>query len=129
MQDLNERSTPALMTDLVGNITDLFRKEVQLLRAEMSSKSTQIAVALGTLVAALVFSIVALNVLSAALVSALVEAGIPAVWSAVIVGGAIALCAIGLAAKGASSLKASNLAPERTARATMRDAEMIKEKV
>jgi len=129
MADLNERSTPALMGDLVTHVTELVRKEITLLRAEMNDKATQVTIALGSIVAAVVFVLTALNVLAAALVAALTNAGIPAVWSAVIVGGALALVAVILANRGVANLKAQKLAPERTARATMRDADMVKEKM
>lgn len=129
MSEAQDRSTPALMTDLIGHVSDLVRKEIALLRAEMGDKSKQVAVGIGTLIAAFAFALTALNVLAAALVSAVVEAGIPAIWSAVIVGGIIALIGFALAGKGVSSLKASNLAPERTARAATRDASMVREKI
>jgi hypothetical protein len=129
MSDAQERSTPALMADLLTHVSDLVKKEIALLRAEMGSKSQQVVVAIGTLVAALALSLTALNVLAAALVTAIANAGMPALWSAVIVGGILALIALGLASKGINNLKASNLAPEKTARATMRDATMIKEKI
>jgi hypothetical protein len=129
MDDLEQRSTPALVGDLVSHVTELVRKEIQLLRAEMSEKSTQAVVALGSIVAGLVIAITALNVLAAALVSALTNAGIPATWSAVIVGVGLAVLAAILANRGIAHLKAQNLAPERTARAAVRDTAMVKEKM
>ena len=50
MADPLERSTPALMGDLLEQVTQLVQKEVQLFRAEMSDKATQ------AMVAAAVFS-------------------------------------------------------------------------
>jgi hypothetical protein len=129
MADLDHRSTPALVGDLVNQVTELVRKEIQLLRAEMSEKSTQVVVALGSIAAGLVIAIAALNVLAAALVAALTEAGIPAVWSAVIVGVALAVLAAILANRGIANLKTQNLAPERTARAAVRDTSMVREKM
>ena len=129
MPDLDERSTPSLMSDLVAQVTELVRKEIQLLRAEMNEKTTQVVIALGSILAAVVFVLTALNVLAAALVAALTNAGIPAAWSAVIVGGALAIVAVILANRGIANLKAQSLAPERTARAAMRDVGMVKEKV
>ena len=129
MPDLDERSTPSLMSDLVAQVTELVRKEIQLLRAEMNEKTTQVVIALGSILAAVVFVLTALNVLAAALVAALTNAGIPAAWSAVIVGGALAIVAVVLANRGIANLKAQSLAPERTARAAMRDVGMVKEKV
>ena len=129
MPENHDRSAPALMGDLVSHVTELIRKEIQLFRAEMSEKTTQAVVAIGSIVAGVVIALTALNVLAAALVSALTEAGIPAVWSAVIVGAVFALIAFLLAGRGISNLKASNLAPDRTARAASRDATMVKEKM
>jgi Putative Actinobacterial Holin-X, holin superfamily III len=129
MSDVQDRSTPALMTDLLTHVSDLVKKEIALLRAEMGSKSEQVVIAIGTLAAAFALALTALNVLAAALVAAITQAGLSAVWAAVIVGGLIALIGFALASKGVSSLKASNLTPERTTRAAMRDASMIKEKM
>ncbi len=129
MLDPQERSTPALMGDLLEHVTELVRKEVQLFRAEMSEKSTQAMVAAGSVLAGAVIALTALNVLAAALVAALTKAGIPGAWSAVIVGGALAILAFILAKKGLDNLKATSLAPTRTARSASRDASMVREKI
>jgi hypothetical protein len=104
-------------------------KEIQLLRAELNEKATQAIVAIGTIVAAVVIALTALNVLAAALVAALTNAGIPAGWSAVIVGGVLGIIALVLSNRGIHNLKASSLMPERTARAASHDASMVKEKI
>ena len=124
-----DRSTPALMGDLIESVTQLVRKEIQLFRAEMGEKATQAMVAAGSILAAGVIALTALNVLAAALVAALAKAGLPGAWSAVIVGGVLAIIAYVLARKGINDLKASSLAPERAARAAARDATMVKEKI
>ena len=59
MADPQERSTPALMADLLDQVTQLIRKEVQLFRAEMSEKATQATVAAGSILAAAVVAITA----------------------------------------------------------------------
>ncbi len=129
MADPQERSTPALMADLLDQVTQLLRKEVQLFRAEMSDKATQAMVAAGSILAAAVVAITALNVLAAALVAGLAKAGIPGAWSAVIVGVGLAIIAFLMAKKGIDNLKAGSLAPERTTRAAVRDVSMVKEKI
>ena len=129
MADPQERSTPALMTDLLDQVTQLVRKEVQLFRAEMGDKASQAMAAAGSVLAAAVVAITALNVLAAALVAALTNAGIPAPWSAVIVGVGLAILAFMMAKKGLDNLKAGSLAPERTTRAAVRDVSMVKEKI
>ena len=111
MRDNDERSAPSLVGDLIGHVSELFRKEIQLLRAELSEKSTQAVVALGSIAAGLVVGLTALNVLAAALVVALERAGIPAGWSALIVGGVLAIIAFVLVRGGIAALKATNLAP------------------
>ena len=125
----DDRSTPALMGDLIESVTQLVRKEVQLFRAEMGEKATQTMAAAGSILAAAVIALTALNVLAAALVAALAKAGIPGAWSAVIVGLGLAIIAYLMARTAIGSLKASSLAPERTARAAGRDATMVKEKI
>ena len=129
MADPQERSTPALMGDLLDQVTQLVRKEVQLFRAEMSDKATQAMVAAGSVLGATVVAITALNVLAAALVAGLAKAGIPGAWSAVIVGVGLAIIAFLMAKKGIDNLKAGSLAPERTTRAAVRDVSMVKEKI
>ena len=129
MADPQERSTPGLMTDLLDQVTQLLRKEVQLFRAEMNDKATQAVVAAGSILAAAVIAITALNVLAGALVVALADAGIPAPWSAVIVGVGLAVVAFLIGKKGIDNLKAGSLAPERTTRAAVRDVSMVKEKI
>jgi hypothetical protein len=124
-----ERSAPALVGDLIGNVSELIRKEIQLLRAELNEKSTKAMVALGSIAAGLVVGLTALNVLAAALVVALERAGVPGGWSALIVGVALAVIAFALARGGIAALKEASLAPERTARAVTRDAKMAKEQI
>ena len=47
MKETSERSAPALVGDLIGQTTELFRKEVQLLRAELNEKSSKAVAAVG----------------------------------------------------------------------------------
>jgi putative superfamily III holin-X len=129
MAEPQERSTTGLMADLLEQVTQLVRKEVQLFRAEMSDKTSQVIASAGSILAGAVLAITALNVLAAALVSWLTRMGIPEPWSAVIVGLVLAVIAYVLARKGIDNLKAGSLAPERTTRAAVRDVSMVKEKI
>ena len=63
--------------------------------------------------------------MAAAVVSGLTEAGVDAVWAALIVGVALGLIAAALIAKGSKDLKLSSLAPTRTAENIKRDANTI----
>ena len=129
MVEPSDRSATTLLGDLVSQVTELFRKEIMLLRAEVSEKTSQAFTACGMIVAAVVLALTALNVLAAALVVALENAGIPAGWAAVIVGVVLAAIAWFLASKGIADLKASNLTPERVARQAGRDAALVKGKI
>lgn len=129
MNETKERSAPALVGDLVHHVTELFRKEVQLLRAELGEKADQVFAALGFIVAAVVIALTALNVLAAAIVAGLTNAGIAAGWAALIVGVAFAAIAFAMLAKGSKDLKASNLAPARTTHAVSKDAALAREKM
>jgi TRAP-type C4-dicarboxylate transport system permease small subunit len=129
MADAQERSTPALVGDLVSQVTDLYRKEIQLLRAEIGEKTTQAVAATGSIMVGAVFAIVALNLIAAALVAWVVSMGMQEGWAALIVGAIFAVLALILVNRGIANLKRSSLTPERTMRATSRDAELVREKL
>lgn len=122
-----DRSMKTLFTDLSGSLTTLFRKEIQLARAETSEKMTQVAVAAGSIAGGAILALAALIVLLQAVVIGLTEAGIPAGWSALIVGVVVAGIAYFLIHKGTNDLKAGNLAPQRTVDSLKRDAQAVKE--
>ena len=121
------KSAGSLLTEALSHVSSLMRKEVDLARAEVNENLKHAGVAIGMIVGAVVVALTALNVLSAALVAALTEAGIPAGWSAVIVGLLLAIVAYVMVQKGTNDLKLSSLAPTRTAKNVKRDAATMKE--
>ena len=121
------RNAPGLVSEVLTHVSNLVRKEVDLARTEVSDNINRAGTAIGLLVGALVIALVALNVLAAALVAALTALGIPAGWSAVIVGGVLAIIAFAMVSKGVNDLKLSSLAPTRAAKNVQRDAETVKE--
>ena len=127
MQHTDERSLKELFSDLTQSVTTLFRKEIELARAETSEKISQAGVAAGALAAGGILALAALIVLLQALVIALSELGLAPALSALIVGGVVAIIAFALIYKGMNDLKASSLAPTRTVEALRRDAHMVKE--
>jgi hypothetical protein len=129
MMHTDDRSLKDLLLDLSNSITTLFRKEIQLARAETSEKVTQIGVALGSIAGGAILALAALIVLLQALVIGIAEAGVPAGWASLIVGVIVAVIAYVLIHKGTSDLKASNLAPSRTVDSLKRDAQVAKEQV
>jgi Putative Actinobacterial Holin-X, holin superfamily III len=127
MMQTDDRSLKDLLADLTDSITTLFRKEIQLARAETSEKVTQVAVAIGAIAGGAVLALAALIVLLQALVIAMTEAGVPAGWASLIVGAVVAIIAYALIHKGTKDLRGSNLAPSRTMESLKRDAQVVKE--
>jgi hypothetical protein len=122
------RSVPQLLTDLLGEVTTLFRKEAQLVRAELSEKVSQLQIGAGSALAGAICLLVALNILAGALVIALSEI-MGAGWAALLVGVVIAAIGVVLLKKGASDLSPSNLTPDRTMQQVTRDANLVREQV
>jgi hypothetical protein len=122
------RTVPQLLTDLLGEVTTLFRKEAQLVRAEFSEKVSQLQIGAGSALAGAICLLVALNILAGALVIALSEFMGPG-WAALLVGVVIAAVGVVLLKKGASDLSPSNLTPDRTMHQVTRDANLVREQV
>jgi len=125
--DADPRSMSTLLSDAINQLTRLVRGEVALAKAEVAQNVRSAAIGLAMLVVAVVLALVALNVLAAALVVALAEAGLGAGWSALIVGVVILAVAAILVMRGISALKPENLAPSRTVKNVQADAQTIKE--
>ena len=127
MQQTDDRSFKELFGDLTNSVSTLFRKEIELVRAEASEKVGQAAFAVGSIAGGAVLALAALIILLQALVIALTELGLAPALSALIVGGVVAIIAFILIYKGMNDLKGSSLAPTRTVDSLRRDAHMIKE--
>ena len=121
------KTTGSLLSDALTHVSSLVRSEVDLARAEINDNLKSAGIAIGMIAGAVVVALTALNVLTAALVAALTEAGIPAGWSALIVGITLAIVAYIMVSKGTNDLKLSSLAPTHTAKNVKRDAQAVKE--
>ncbi|AWI82870.1 hypothetical protein CEW88_03840 [Alloyangia pacifica] len=119
--------TTNLVSNIIGHVTTLVRKEMELARAELGENLNGAMTAVGVIVAGVVFTLVGLNVIAAALVAALTAAGVHPFWSAVIVGGVALIAALIMIKGGMSKLKASSLAPTRTTENVRRDVSAIRE--
>jgi hypothetical protein len=124
------RSLPELFSDLVNQLSTLFRKEVQLARAEISEKVSETTaaipgIAIGglLLLGSLIMLLHALALLIVRLLS------IAPGWAYLITGIIAAVGGYLLLQAGLSKLKMSNLMPERTAHQLSRDAQVAKEQV
>ncbi|MEY4984033.1 MAG: hypothetical protein RIR62_2299 [Pseudomonadota bacterium] len=121
------RSTAELIQQAFGHINNLVRGEIALARAETEESIRHAAVGVGMLAGALVMVLVALNVLAAAIVAGLAEAGMPPGWAALAVGVLFLVAAAIMARSGKAALDPARLAPSRTARNLKRDVEAVKE--
>jgi len=121
------KSAGGILSDAMQNVSGLVRNEVDLARAEVSENVSRAGVALGMIAASAIVALVALNVLVAAVVAALTEAGLDAGWAALIVGALLGVLAYVLLNKGTNDLKLSSLAPTRTVKNVKRDAAAVKE--
>lgn len=127
MQHNPQKSTSSLVSDALSQVSTLVRKEIDLAKAEVKSRVSSMGTAIGLIAAGAIVALVALNVLAAALVAALTEAGLDGGWAALIVGVGLALIAFFAATKGVNDLKNTNLTPRRTVRNVKRDTEVLKE--
>ena len=121
------RSTGMLLTDMVNQISNLFRKELQLFRAEVGEKANAASAAVGMIVTGGILLLVALNALMTALIALLVALGLAAGWASLTAGAAVAIIGYALISSGRKSLKGSSLAPHRTVESLQRDARTAKE--
>lgn len=81
------KSTEGLLSDALTHVSSLVRREVDLARAEVNENLQSAGGAIGTIIGAVMVALTALNVLSAALVVALTEAGVPQVGRRLSLGG------------------------------------------
>ena len=123
---------PENISKLVGEAlhesADLARKELALFRTEMSESVRTIAMGLVMVVAAAVFAILSLIWLTQALVDWLATMVGSHALAALIVGGVLALIAIGLGLYGRSAMAKTSLAPTRTVQSVQRDKDVLTER-
>lgn len=137
MAGFNEsRPLTELLGNLAGDITGLFRKEVQLAKAEASEKVTQAVGGVVQLAIGGILALGALGVLLSAAVAALgsffVSQGMTPpsanALAALIIGIIVAAVAWLFVQRGIATLKAGNLSLKRTTNSLQRDAAAVKEK-
>jgi hypothetical protein len=132
----DSRSIPDLIRDLTNDVTNLFRKEVALAKAEAAEKAGKALVGIEMMLIGAVLGLAALGVLLTAAVAGVAALLVTMGMSneaatgvaALIVGGIVGIIAIVLFKRGLNSLKAHNLMLDRTAHSLSRDADVIKEK-
>src|SRR5215217_7624300 len=128
MSDTQGPSIQRLLGDALRESSDLAQKELALFRTEMSDNVRAIAMGLVMVIAAAVFSILALIWLTQALVDWLATMVGSHALAALIVGGVLALIAIGLGLYGRSAMAKTSLAPTHTVQSVQRDKEVLTER-
>jgi len=118
-----------LLGEALRESSDLAQKELALFCAEMSENMRTLATGLVTVIVAAVFAILSLIWLTQALVYWLATVVGSEALAALIVGGVLAVIAMGLGLYGRSAMAKTPLAPTRTVRSLQQDAEVLTESV
>lgn len=118
-----------LVAEALRESTDLAQKEFALFRTEMNQNIRTVVMGLSMLVVAAVFAIAAVMLFTEALVDWLATVVNSEALAALIVGGVLAILAIGLGLYGRHAMAATSLTPQRTVRSIRRDAEVLSERV
>jgi hypothetical protein len=120
----NIRPIPEIFTDLIGQVTNLVRKEGQLARAEISEKATRALTGMAMILLGAMLLIPALVILLQAAVTGLISSGLDPTAAALIVGGAIFVIGMVLGLIGWSRVNAKSLVPDKTIDQLKRDAQV-----
>jgi uncharacterized membrane protein len=129
MSASGNQTIQGLVGEALRESTDLAQKEFALFRNEMTQNVRTIFIGLAMVVAAAIFAIAAIMLFTEALVNWLATIVNSEALAALIVGGVMAVIAIGLGLYGRHAMSASSLAPQRTVRSLKRDAEVLSERV
>jgi F0F1-type ATP synthase membrane subunit c/vacuolar-type H+-ATPase subunit K len=128
MQSNNNQTIQGLVGEALRESTDLAQKEFTLFRTEISQNIRTLFIGLAMVVVAAIFAIAAVMLLTESLVEWLATIVNSEALAALIVGGVLALVAIGLGLYGRHAMTASSLTPQRTMRSLKRDAEVLSER-
>jgi len=122
-----DQSVPALLRNLVDEITRLIRQELRLAQAETSEKLTQLQTGALALIVGLLLGFCALLILLQAIVVALATA-MPGWLASLIVGVVVAIVAFILVWQGQRNMNPANLVPERTLQSIRADKDAVIER-
>src|SRR6476659_8673457 len=125
----DDTSISTLFSDVIGQVSNLFRTEIRLAKAELGEKFDQSLRAAGYLIAGAVLLIGALYLFLLWIVRLLVAFGIPDQWATLIVAVVTAVIGYAVVRKGLADLTASNLVPTRSVSSLEKDVAVAKETV
>jgi hypothetical protein len=125
-KDLPRESFGELLGDLANNSAALVRDEIELARQEMAEKGTELRSGVTTTAIGFVIAFVAALTLTAAAVIGLAQL-VGAGYSALIVGGLLAVIGGITASVGLRQIKETNLKPKQTIETLEENKEWLKE--
>jgi F0F1-type ATP synthase membrane subunit c/vacuolar-type H+-ATPase subunit K len=128
MHNSGSQSIQSLFGEALRETSDLAQKEFALFRTEMSYGVRTMFMGLAMVVAAAVFAIAAVILFTESLVKWLATVVNSEALAALIVGGVMAVIAIGLGLYGRKAMSSLSLAP-RTIKSIKRDSEVLSERV
>ncbi|MDP8920195.1 MAG: phage holin family protein [Pseudomonadota bacterium] len=128
MQGNGNQTIQGLVGEALRESTDLAQKEFTLFRTEVTQNIKTLFLGLALVVVAAIFAIAAVMLLTESLVEWLATVVDSEALAALIVGGVLALIAVGLGLWGRSAMTSSSLTPQRTMRSLKRDAEVLSER-
>ena len=128
MSEYGNSTIKSLLGEALRESGDLAQKEFTL-GTEMSQNVRSMMVGAGMMVAAAVFAVAALMLFTEALVDWLATVLDSRALAALIVGGVMALIAVGLILYGRHVFSAASLMPTKTVRSVKRDAAVLSERV
>jgi hypothetical protein len=128
MQGNGNQTIQGLVGEALRESTDLAQKEFTLFRTEVTQNIKTLFLGLALVVVAAIFAIAAVMLLTESLVEWLATVVNSEALAALIVGGVLALIAVGLGLWGRNAMTSSSLTPQRTMRSLKRDAEVLSER-
>jgi len=129
MADHRGENIQTLLGDALRDTADLARKELALFKAEMAQNVRNLAMGLAMFVAAAVFAIICISLLTQSLVEWLATKVNSDALASLIVAVIMGAIAGGLILYGRSKMSASTLTPDRTIRNVQRDTAVLSERV
>jgi hypothetical protein len=125
----DRRGIVTLITDVIGDVTELFQTEIRLVRAEITGNVSRLANSAGLVGGAAMVGLAALFVLLQAVVMWLAYLGMPPHWGFTLVGFITAIVAYVMLRRGLDDLKSAKLVPDRSIDQLKADLATMKEHV
>jgi|HigsolmetaAR203D_1030402.scaffolds.fasta_scaffold00033_79 uncharacterized membrane protein YcjF (UPF0283 family) len=129
----DERTVGTLLSDLTHDLTQLFRNELHLAKAEMRGKIEQAGTGMKSMAVGGILAFAGALVLLQAVVigvDAIIDRWWPQDWVApLLVGLVVLLIGVSLLRRGQRNLEPRQLAPQRTTESLRRDGQLVREHV